>query len=401
MARSRPLLAAGLAALALVAGACGNVTGGGGAAVAAPGITDTTIKLGTSLPITGVAALAGQGLEAGLRISTDEINAAGGIGGRKIELVVLDDGFKPDRLVANIARLVSQEQVYAVIAPAGSQALAGTYATLAQAGTPMWGPVSPADPQQKEIFLLGATRMTQGRLAIDHFNELGAKRIAYIGQENDLGKEGNAALDTQVPKYPGMQVVARAGVQQGSTDVASAVNAVIDAKPDALLAATDNNQLALILKGLRSRGVMIPVAADQGAGGTGSRNTVGPAGDAGEGLIAGFQVDVVSTDNPDVVHWRRLATAYKGPEATSGFSLQTYGYLKAFSQVIDRMGRDTSYPNFEKVAEGLKARPIDVGTMPPIECDALPAGHTCVQQAGLAQYTGGQWTVIKPFAAPR
>ena len=117
--------------------------------------------------------------------------------------------------------------------------------------------------------------------------------------------------------------------------------------------------------------------------------------------IAGFQVDVVSTDNPDVEHWRQLATAYKGPEATSGFSLQTYGYLKAFSQVIDRMGRDTSYPNFEKVAEGLKARPIDVGTMPPIECDALPAGHTCVQQAGLAQYTGGQWTVIKPFVAPR
>ncbi|MBP2369404.1 ABC transporter substrate-binding protein [Pseudonocardia parietis] len=402
MPRSRPFLVGCLAALTLTVTACGNITTGeAGGEAAPPGITDSTIKLGTSMPVTGVAQLAGQGLEAGLRIAAEEINANGGIGGRQIELVVLDDGFKPDRLVANVQRLVSQEQVYALVAPSGSQALAGTYATLAQTGTPMWGPVSPPDPEQREVFLLGATRTVQARVALDHFADLGANRIAFIGQENDLGKEGNAALDQQVPRNPGMEVVARAGVQQGSTDVASAVNAVIDARPDALLVSTDNNQLALILKQLRSRGVDIPVAADQGAGGTGAQSTVGPAGEAAEGLVGAFQVDVVSTDNPEVEHWRTLAQAYDGPEATSGFSLQTYGYLKAFAEIIERAGDDVSHAHFAATAEKLAEDPIDLGSMPQIECGPLPGGHTCVQQAGLAEFRDGAWQVLKPFTAPR
>ncbi len=71
-----------------------------------PGVTEDSILLGTTLPITGVAAAAGEGLLAGITIALDEANAEGGIDGRMLELVALDDGFDPPRLVSNARRLI-------------------------------------------------------------------------------------------------------------------------------------------------------------------------------------------------------------------------------------------------------------------------------------------------------
>lgn len=394
-----PLLA--LAALtALLLAACGNVSSGSSGGGAPPGVTADEIKVGATLPLTGTAAVSGQGLKAGIQIAVKEINDAGGIGGKKLNPVLLDDGFTADRVVTNVRRLVSQDKVYAIVAPAGSQGLPGTWQFIAQNKTPVWGPISPADPKQSEVYLLSASRTSQDDVAIDHFAKSGAKRLGVIQQDNDLGVSARAALAAQVPKHPGMQVVANETTQSGNTEVSSAVNNVVAAKPDAVLLAEDNTSVALILKLLRAQGFSGPVFADQGGAGTGGGSTVGPAGDAAEGFLAGMQSDTVSTDNPAVEHWRGLAKASGLPQAESGFSLQTYSYVKAFAELVKRMGGDLSSPNFTRTAEGLKANPIAVGSIPPIECGALPDGHTCVVQAGIAKYSGGKWTVAQPFTAP-
>jgi branched-chain amino acid transport system substrate-binding protein len=119
--------------------------------------------------LTGTAAVSGQGLQAGVQLAVDEINEAGGIEGRKLNAIILDDGYTADRVVTNVRRLVSQEGVYAVVAPAGSQGLPGTWQFIAQNKTPVWGPISPADPKQSEVYLLSATRTSQDQVAIDYF----------------------------------------------------------------------------------------------------------------------------------------------------------------------------------------------------------------------------------------
>lgn len=400
----KPLLIAAVAVTALLAAACGNVSSGSsgsGSTEAPPGITADEIKIGATLPITGTAAVAGQGLQAGMQIAADEINAAGGIDGRKLNVVILDDGYTADRVVTNVRRLVSQDKVYAVVAPAGSQGLPGTWQFIAQNKTPVWGPISPSDPQQSEVYLLSATRASQDQVAIDYFAKNGVKRLAVIKQDNDLGVSMKQALDAQMPKHPDMQIVANETTLAGSTEVSSAVNNVIAAKPDAVIVAVDNTSAALILKQLRAQGVNVPVFADQGGAGTGGTSAVGPAGAAAEGFLGGLQADVVSTDNPDVEHWRTLAKAYTGPQGESGFSLQTYSYVKAFAELVERMGSDLSYANFTKTAEGLKADPIKLGSIPDIECGPLPDGHTCAIQAGIAKFTGGKWVVEQPFIAPQ
>ncbi|OJY52050.1 ABC transporter substrate-binding protein [Pseudonocardia sp. 73-21] len=396
-----PLLIAVAAAAALLATACGNVASSGSSDSAPPpGITKDQITIGATLPLTGTAAVSGQGLQAGIKIAVDELNSRGGINGRKVNAIILDDGFTPDRVVTNVRRLVSQEKVYAIVAPAGSQGLPGTWQFLAQNKTPMWGPISPADPKQSEVYLLSATRASQDQVAIDYFAKKGAKRLGVIRQDNDLGVSAKLALDTQMPKHPDMQVVANETTQTGSTEVSSAVNNVMAQKPDAVLLAEDNTSSALILKQLRAQGFTGPVFADQGAAGTGGPSTVKPAGAAAEGFLGGMQSDTVSTDNPAVEHWRSLAQKYQGDQGTSGFSLQTYSYVMAFAELVKRMGDDVSYANFTRTAEGLASNPIKLGSIPDIQCGPLPTGHTCARQAGIAKYTGGKWVVEQPFMAP-
>ncbi|SHK53469.1 amino acid/amide ABC transporter substrate-binding protein, HAAT family [Pseudonocardia thermophila] len=397
----RPFFVAVAAVTAMFAAACGNVASSSSSGgETPPGITDDQITIGATLPLTGTAAVSGQGLQAGMKIAVDELNAAGGIGGRKINLVILDDGFTADRVVTNVRRLVSQDKVYAVVAPAGSQGLPGTWQFIAQNGTPVWGPISPADPKQREVFLLSASRATQGRVAIDYFAKQGITKIAVIKQDNDLGVSMKQALDLQLPKHPEMQLVADETQPVGSTEVSVAVNNVLAKQPEAVLLATDNTSVALILKALRAQGFTGPIYADQGGGGTGGPSTVGPAGDAAEGFIAGMQADVVSTDNPAVEHWRELAKKYDGEQGESGFSLQTYSFVMAFAELVKRLGDDLSYDNFVKTAENLRNDPIKLGTIPDIECGPLPDGHDCVISAGLAKYTGGKWVVEQQFTAP-
>lgn len=402
MARGHRLLCATTLVLLTLTG-CGNVASdgdGGSAGETPPGITDDSILLGATLPLTGTAAVAGQGLAAGLEIAADKINADGGIGGRQIELQLLDDGFTPDRVVTNVRRLVSQDEVYALVAPAGSQGLPGAWPFIGENGTPVWGPVSPSDPNLQEVYLLGPTRTTQDQVAIDYFAAQGLTRLAVIQQDNDLGLSAQVALDAQLPKYPEIELVAQETTQTGGTDVSSAVNNVVAADPDAVLLATDNTQVALVLQGLRSRGVDAPVFADQGGAGTGGPSAVGPAGAAAEGFIGGLQINLTTADVDEVAEWRELAEAYDGEQGVSGFSLQTYSYLLAFAELLNRMGEDLSYDNFHAEAEALVDDPIVLGTVPDIECAPLPDGHTCVQSAGLAVFTNGAWELLQDFTAP-
>jgi branched-chain amino acid transport system substrate-binding protein len=387
--------------VAFLASACGgNATASSGGS-SAPGITDKEVKIGFTGPLTGTAGLAGQGITAGMTIAADQINSSGGINGRKIKLILDDDAYESPRLVANVRRLVSQDKVYALVAPAGSQALPGTWAFIKEQNTPVWGPISPSDPKMQQVYNLAATRTAQDEVGVDYFASQGKTKLAIIAVDSDTGQGGLDAVHTQVPKHPGMKLVSEAKVETGSTNVSSAVLQVLKAKPDALVISTSNLQVALIVKQLRSQGSNIPVMADQGAAGTGGANTTGPAGAAAEGLIGGLQVALPTDDIPEVKTWLALAEKSSMPQAVSSFSIQGYGFLQSFAEVLKRAGDDISYKNFYKKADELATNPVDVKVMPSVKCGPIPDGHTCSNSAALAIFKGGKWKPLLPFTDPK
>src|SRR3984885_4569102 len=85
-----------------------------------PGVTDSTIKVGILGSLTGPFAIFGTGNLSGATIAFEEANAAGGINGRKLEWISLDDESSPPKGIAAYKRLLDQEKVFAVFGPAAS-----------------------------------------------------------------------------------------------------------------------------------------------------------------------------------------------------------------------------------------------------------------------------------------
>jgi branched-chain amino acid transport system substrate-binding protein len=362
------------------------------------------VRIGTSQPFTGVAAAAGEGLLAGIQIAVDEINAAGGIDGCTFELVWTDDRFEIEQMVINVRQMIEEDDVWGFVGTAGSQAIPSTYPAIEAAGTPLWGPVSPADQDIQQVYLLGPTRTEQGRICIDLFNELGAETMAVIGQDNELGVEAFNAADMQAPVH-GIDVVATEEVEVLSTNVAPAVLAVIESGADAVLTAVDNAQNGLILDQFFEAGFDVPVCSDAGASGAGGQNTVGLANpDAADGFYGTLQAALPTTDDPFVNNQRALAEAYDGPgsEGAPNFILQTYSYTVAFFELWDRLDGDFTYETFHAEAEALAGDPIALPSIPVVACGPLPGGHSCASGAGVAQYDAAteSWSQVREFQAP-
>jgi len=371
---------------------------------------DGVITIGTSQPFTGRAAVAGEGLLGGLQMAVDEVNAAGGIDGCTFELAWEDDRFEIEQMVTNVRKMIEQDNVWAFVGTAGSQAIPSTYPDIEAAGTPLWGPVSPADQDIQEVYLTNPTRTEQGRICIDYFAEQGVTKVAAIGQDNELGEEAFNAIDAQAP-VNGMEIVAKEEVEVLSDVVGPAVLAVIDSGAEAVLTALDNAQNGLVLDQFHEAGFDAFVCSDAGSSGACGKNTVSLANpEAAAGYLGALQVALPDGDHEFVQHWRGLWEAYDGPGKEGGapnFSLQTYSIAIAFFELFDRLDGDYSYENFHATAESLAGDPILVPSIPPVACGPLPSGHSCASGAGIARFEGYDeandkwvWTQIRAFQAP-
>ena len=124
----RGALAATVAFAALVAAARAEI-----------GVTADTITFGQAAVLEGPASALGLGMQTGLNAAFNEINAKGGVHGRKIKLISVDDGYEPDRSIAATKKLIEEEKVFALIGPVGTPTSAATQPLATAAKVPFMG----------------------------------------------------------------------------------------------------------------------------------------------------------------------------------------------------------------------------------------------------------------------
>jgi branched-chain amino acid transport system substrate-binding protein len=126
-----------LAVIVVLAAGCGrgSSSGGSGGTASDPGITANSIKLGGSYPFSGPASAYGT-IGASAKAYFDWLNAKGGVNGRKIDFVALDDGYEPARALQNAKRLVEQDKVFAMFNSLGTANNLATWDYLNQAKVP-------------------------------------------------------------------------------------------------------------------------------------------------------------------------------------------------------------------------------------------------------------------------
>jgi branched-chain amino acid transport system substrate-binding protein len=169
------------------------------------GVTATEIVLGLHTDLSGPAATYGVSSSNAVRLRFDDVNAAGGIHGRKIRLVVEDTQYQVPRAVQAGNKLINRDQIFAMVAGLGTPMNNALFKDQFEAGVPNLFPLSAArsmfEPFHRLKFYNAATYVDQVRAGINYFvTKKGRKALCAMYQDTDFGKEVLDGVQAQADK---------------------------------------------------------------------------------------------------------------------------------------------------------------------------------------------------------
>ena len=200
----------------------GGQTSGGAPKASAPGITATTVTVGGHFPLTGPAAPGYSEIPRAIDAYFQHVNANGGVNGRKLKMIVRDDGYNPVNTVKVTKQLVLQDKVFAVLGGLGTPTHTKVVDYLNSSRVPdifvssgcrCW------DNVEKHPYTFGwqPDYLVEGKILGKYIaDNLKGKKVAYFLQNDDFGTDGATGLDSYVPKE---SVVARVTYEPGNTDI--------------------------------------------------------------------------------------------------------------------------------------------------------------------------------------
>ncbi len=206
-----------------------------------PAAAQTPIKIGASMSVTGTYAKPGTYQKQGYDVCIDELNAKGGILGRKVELVIYDDQSQPATAVRLYEKLITEDKVDAVMGPyssAVSEAVANVtekYKKVMVA--PLAATTSIFKKGRKYIFMVITPAENYLEGLIDMAAKRGLKTVAIIN-EDTLFPKASASGTVEAAKKRGMQVVLQEAYPKGNTDFSALLVKIKAANPDVLAAGT-------------------------------------------------------------------------------------------------------------------------------------------------------------------
>lgn len=173
-----------------------------------PGVTDTEVVFGVTTPLTGPAAGWGVPISGGMQAWIDHVNEQGGVHGRKLKLIVKDDGYNPARALANLQEM--KDDVLAVVGQLGSAPCAAAKDFFPENKIPLIHGYANVEiyakqPKEKQKYYFSAYPDYEDENAFwtaYAINELGAKKIAHFYQNDDYGIGANAGIKKALKANP-------------------------------------------------------------------------------------------------------------------------------------------------------------------------------------------------------
>lgn len=210
-----------------------------GPALAEPGVAADKIVFGQSAALDGPAAALGQGMRLGLMAAFEEANRSGGINGRKLELISKDDGYEPERAIANTKALIEQDQVFALIGPVGTPTSKAAQPLATEAAVPFVGPFTGAGflraPALDNVVNLRGTYDAETEAWIAHLTkDLGYSRIAILYQDDSFGRAGLDGVQKAMAAR-GLTLAAQGTYQRNTVAVKQALLEIRKAAPEAVV----------------------------------------------------------------------------------------------------------------------------------------------------------------------
>jgi ABC-type branched-subunit amino acid transport system substrate-binding protein len=203
------------------------------------GVSPDRILFGQAAALSGPSSALGQGMRHGILAAFAEINAKGGIHGRKLELISRDDGYDPDRSVAETVKLIEEDRVFALIGAVGTPTTTATVPIAKARNVPVVGPFTGAGflrkPDLRNVVNIRASYGAEAEEWIKHLTEdLHLKNIAIFYQDDSFGRDGLEGVKIALQKR-GLELAAEGTFERNTRMVGSALRALKRAEPEAVV----------------------------------------------------------------------------------------------------------------------------------------------------------------------
>lgn len=218
------------------------------------------IVIGQVAPLSGTIAGTGEEYVAGGAAYFAHVNAQGGIYGRKIRVVVKDDGYKPDQTLALTRQILAEDKPLALFGFVGTGNILALNKNkvLEEAGIPLLAPYTGAqdlrEPMNPNIFHIRASYTDETARMVEHLHTIGLRRFAVMYQDDPFGKSGLAGAESALQKL-GLKAVSKGGYDRTKPEeVDAAVAAIAPSEPDAIIMVSVNRASAAFIKKMREKG---------------------------------------------------------------------------------------------------------------------------------------------------
>lgn len=309
------------------------------------GISKTAIVLGQSVALTGPSATLGVPFAQGARLYFDRLNGAGGINGRKIELVSIDDAGSPDQAVANTKKLLGQG-VLSLFGYVGSPLVTAVNAQINSADILLFGSMAGADELRgslyPNVYSIRPGYSEEAAVITKHAETLGMRKLAILHAKD---AESLAALDSAE------RTMTSLGANLLIKTPLEGLDKALAAKPQSVLVISDPKGAGAAIRDLRTKGYKGPI---YGFSNTGESLLAEQLGAAGSGVVL---VRVTPrSDNAKSTLVRELLADSAAAKLGKPNVYMLEGYIAAwaYSEALRKAGKEPTRARLRKALDGMQ-----------------------------------------------
>jgi branched-chain amino acid transport system substrate-binding protein len=231
---------------------------GGGGDTSTAGVIQDRILVGVSMPLTGTNSEKSLGAKVGSDLYIKKINEEGGVNGRKIELVYLDDAYDPKKTVSNIDDLLNKNKVFCLFSLYATASVRAVMPTITKNHIPLIAPIASDQflrvPLNPLVFPVGAG----SKVEVEHLIKYAVKKlkfnkIAQVYQADGVGLSTRTTVNYTMQDQ-NLKLVGEAGISRDGSDVDAAVDAIAKSGAQAVIAPASFKVLYLFIRKAAEKG---------------------------------------------------------------------------------------------------------------------------------------------------
>lgn len=368
------------------------------------GVTDDTVIVGSSLPLTGHASYLGKQTLFGALAYINAINDAGGVAGRRITVLSLDDGYDPPRCVANTQQLIVEDRVFCLFSYVGTPTTVKIIPLLEEAKVPLVGSFTGADalrsPFRRFIVNIRPSYYQETAAAVDHMTrDLGIDRVAIFYQYDAYGFDGLKGTEMALRSHS-LAPAARGSYIRGTMDVEEGMGRILDAGPQAIVMIGTYGPCAKAIRLARDRGYQGLFYAVSFVGADEIARLLGPGDDTP--LLVSQVVPLPGRPEagpalPGVAEYAELLGRYFPGERPNLVGLEGFINAKVLVEGLRRAGRDLTRERFLDAVETIAD--LDVGIASPVSFDKTR--HQGLERVYFTRFDHGEFHMVTDWGRIR